>query len=236
MLALGKLFAAGIHNEGVVQVNGAPVGWNLERWVALAGVGNQLGERDLAGGGIADVFAADNVGDSFGEVVDADGKLVSPEAVSVADREIATLLFRVFGEIAEKFVVPVNYFVCNCDAEAVGLATGESLRAAFALVNDFAGFAHGVFGLQLLAAAGAGVYEALGGELVEDFLEKIKVAALDAFAVELEAEPGEIFADAVDVFLAGAALVVVFDAQVDFEVPFLCGSAHVKGGKQVPFV
>lgn len=219
-----------------MQVNGALVGVNMEVRVDLAGVGNQLGKRDLAGGGIADVFAAHDVGDSFGKVVYADGELVGPESVAVADREVAALLLWIFGEIAEALVVPADYFVWNFDAQAVGLATGEYLSAAFALVNDFAGFAHGVFGLQLLAAAGAGVHEALGGELVEDFLEKIKVVALDAFAVELEAEPGEVFADAVDVFLAGAALVVVFDAQVDFEVPFLCGSAHVKGGKQVPFV
>ena len=66
------------------------------------------------------------------------------------------------------------------------------------MVNDFAGFAYGVFGLQLLAAAGAGVNEAIGGELVENFLEKVKMRTLDAFAVVLEAEPGEIFADAFD--------------------------------------
>jgi hypothetical protein len=110
------------------------------------------------------------------------------------------------------------------------------LRAALALVNDFAGFAYGVFGLQLLTAASARVYEALGGELVENLLEKVKVRTLDAFAVVLETEPGEIFADAVNIFFAGTALVVVFDAQVDFEVPFFCGGAHVKGGKKVPFV
>ena len=57
----------------------------------------------------------------------------------------------------------------------MGLVAGEVLRAALALVNDFAGFADRVFGLQLLAAAGAGVYEVLGDELVEDFLEKFEV-------------------------------------------------------------
>ena len=39
--------------------------------------------------------------------------------------------------------------------------------------------------------------------------------ALDAFAIIGKTEPGAVFADAVDVFLAGATLVVVFDAQVN---------------------
>ena len=236
MFALGKLFAAGIHNEGVVQIQRSRVRGNSKGLVALAGVGNQLGKRNLAGGGIADVFAADDVGNAFGEVVDADGELVGPKAFAVADREVAALLFRIFGEVAEAFVVPVDYFVWNDDAQAMRLTTGQHLRAALALVNDFAGFAYGVFGLQLLAAAGAGVNEAIGGEFVENFLEKVKMRTLDAFAVVLEAEPGEIFADAFDIFLAGTALIVVLDAQVDFEVPFFCGGVHVKGGKQVPFV
>ena len=118
----------------------------------------------------------------------------------------------------------------------MGLAAGTRLRATLALVNDFAGFAYGVFGLQLLAAAGAGVHNPLGSKLVEDLLEKIKVRTLDTFAVLLETEPGEIFADSVNIFFAGTALVVVLDAQVDFEVPFFCGGAHVKGRKKVPFV
>ena len=103
------------------------------------------------------------------------------------------------------------------------------MRTAFALVNDFAGFAYGIFGLQLLAAAGAGVHKPLSGEFVEDFLEKVKVRTLNALAVVLESEPGEIFADAVDIFLAGAALIVVFDAKVNLETPFFCGRPYVKG-------
>ena len=108
-------------------------------------------------------------------------------------------------------------------------AAVHCMRTAFALVNDFAGFAYGIFGLQLLATAGAGVHKPLSGKLVEDFLEKVKVRTLNAFAVVLESEPGEIFADAVDIFLAGAALVVVFDAKVNLETPFFCGRPYVKG-------
>jgi hypothetical protein len=59
---------------------------------------------------------------------------------------------------------------------------------------------------------------------------------LNAFAIVPEAEPGEIFADTVDVFFAGTTLVVVLDAQVYFEIPFFCGGPHVKSGEQVPFV
>ena len=108
-------------------------------------------------------------------------------------------------------------------------AAVHCMRTAFALVNDFAGFAYGIFGLQLLAAAGAGVHKPLSGELVEDFLEKNEMRTLNAFAVVMESEPGEVFADAVDVFLAGAALVMVFDSQVNLETPFVCGGPYVKG-------
>ena len=104
------------------------------------------------------------------------------------------------------------------------------------MINYLAGFADGVFGLQLFAAAGARVNEPFGGKLVEDFLKEIKMGTLNAFAIVPEAEPGEIFADPVDVFFAGTTLVVVFDTQVYFEIPFFCGAPHVKSGEQVPFV
>ena len=229
MFPLGEFFPAGIYNEGVVQIEGAGVSRNGE--VPLAGIRNQLGKGYLPGGGIADVFAPDNMGDSFGKVVDAHGELVGPKTVPVSDGKVATLLFGVLGEIAESLVMPINYFVWDYDAQAVGLATGQYLRAAFALINDFAGFADGVFGLQLFAATGAGVNEPLGGKLVQDFLEKIEMGALDAFAIVFEAEPGQVFTDSVDVFFAGSALIVVFDAQVYFKVPFFCGSPYVKGGE-----
>ncbi len=229
MFPLGEFFSARIHNEGVVQIEGTGVGWNGE--VPLAGIRNQLGKGNLPGGGIADVFAPDNMGDSFGKVIDAHGELVGPKTVPVSDGKVAALLFGILGEIAESLVMPVNYFVWNYDAQAVGLATGRRLRAAFALINDFAGFADGVFGLQLFAATGAGVNEPLGGKLVQDILEEVEMGALDAFAVVFEIEPGQVFTDSVDVFFAGSALIVVFDAQVYFKVPFFCGSPYVKGGE-----
>ena len=52
-------------------------------------------------------------------------------------------------------------------------AAGEGLRAAFSLIDDFAGFAARIFGEELLAAAGARVDESLGDELFEDLLEKV---------------------------------------------------------------
>ena len=183
----------------------------------------------MAGGRIADIFTANNMRDSLGKVIDADGELVGPETVAVANWEISALIFRIFAKVTEALVVPINYFVWNNDTSAMRFAAGHCMRTAFALVNDFAGFAYGIFGLQLLAAAGAGVHKPLSGEFVEDFLEKVKVRTLNAFAVVLESEPGEIFADAVDIFLAGAALIVVFDAKVNLEVPFFCGRPYVKG-------
>ncbi len=140
MFPLGEFFSARIHNEGVVQIEGAGVGWNGE--VPLAGIRNQLGKGNLPGGGIADVFAPDNVGDSFGKVVDAHGELVGPKTVPVSDGKVAALPFGVLGEIAESLVMPINYFVWNYDAQAVGLATIDCF-VAFAPRNDVRGFIAG---------------------------------------------------------------------------------------------
>lgn len=184
---------------------------------------------------IPDVLAPDNVCDALDEVVNADGELIGPEAVTVTDRKVAALLFRIFTKITEMFVVPVNYFVWNNNAEAVWLIVFKFTKA-FPLINDFASFANGVFSKELLAAAGTGVDKSFFGKLVEDLLKKIKVIALNTLRVVFETEPFKVFVNAVDVFFAGAALIVVFDAQVYFQVPFFCGRPHVKGGKQMPFV
>ena len=45
--------------------------------------------------------------------------------------------------------------------------------------------------------------------------------ALDALRIPTEAEPGEVFIDAADVFVSGAAPVVIFDAEVDFQIPLV---------------
>ena len=47
------------------------------------------------------------------------------------------------------------------------------------MINDFASFANGVLGKELLAAAGTGVDQSFFGKLVEDLLKKIKVIALN---------------------------------------------------------
>ena len=56
-------------------------------------------------------------------------------------------------------------------------------------------------------------------------LERLEVdfaaLALDALGVPLETEPGEVFVDALDVFVAGPAPVVVLDAEVDLQLPFM---------------
>ena len=91
----------------------------------------------------------------------------------------------------------------------------RTFRSAFPLVNYFAGFASRIFGQELLSTAVAGVHEPSFGKVLQDSLVDFAAVALDAFAIVGKTEPGEVFADAVDVFLAGATLVVVFDAQVN---------------------
>ena len=144
----GKFFPGRVYDEGVVQVEGAPVGGQDFR--CIIGVRDHFGEEYLAGSRGQDVLATHDVGDFLGDVVDADGELVSPETVAVADREVPALEFGALAEIAEAFVVPVDYFVRNYDAKAMGFAAGTRLRATLALVNDFAGFAARVFGDELL--------------------------------------------------------------------------------------
>ena len=107
-------------------------------------------------GGVPDVFATDDVGDFLLQVVDAGCKLVGPAALAVLDGKVAALHCGVFCEISQAVIAPLNYFVCNLETEAVGFCDVLTKVAAFALVDDFAGVALGVFGLQLLAAAGAG--------------------------------------------------------------------------------
>ena len=240
MLAFGELFAAGVYDKGVVQVQGAPIGGNLKHGVACTDLGYDLRKGNLACRRIPDVLAPDNVRDALDEVVYADGELVGPVTVSVADGKVAALPFGIFAKITEALVVPVGYFIWNANPQTVWnviLDCSTSLHFArndvktFSLVNDFSGFADGVFGEELLTAAGTGVDKPFVGKSVEDLLEKIKVVALNALRVVFESEPFKVFVNAVDVFFAGAALVVVFDAQVNLEVPFLGGSPHVKGGE-----
>ena len=111
MLALRQFFTGAVDNQGVVQIDGSRVRGYGEVRVALAGIGNQLRKGDLAGGRVADVFAAYDVCDSLGKVVDADCELIGPESVAITDGKIAALIFRVLAKITESFVMPVYYFV-----------------------------------------------------------------------------------------------------------------------------
>ena len=113
MLALRQFFTGAVDNQGVVQIDGARVWGNSEVRVALAGIGNQLRKGNLAGGRVADVFAAYDVCDSLGKVVDADRELIGPESVAITDGKTAALLFGIFAEVAKTLVVPVDYFVWN---------------------------------------------------------------------------------------------------------------------------
>lgn len=88
----------------------------------------------------------------------------------------------------------------------------ELVESAFPLVNDFAGFASRIFGLKLFSAAGARVNVSATDEFLKNEIVKIKAAALDTLALMLETEPFQIFTNAVNICLASASLVMVFDA------------------------
>lgn len=110
--------------------------------------------------------------------------------------------------------------------------TQETLPA----INDFAGLALGVFCFQLLAAAVARVHESPFLQAFERGFVEGCSRALDTLGIPPESEPFQVFVNAVDVFGAGASLVVVLDAQVYLKAPFASGRPHIECRKHVAFV
>jgi len=251
-LALRELFVVLVYDQGMVQVKRA------------LGAAKRFHQGDLPCRGIADVFAADNMRDMLVDVVDADGKLVRPLVVAVADREIPALELRILVKVAEAYVVPVDSPVRNDEPQVVrwfgrfsdltpvgactelsrskpveplsSLVSRLSSQKTFPLIDDFPGFTPWIFFLELFSAAKTGVNERFCLEFLEGGLVNGATGALDALGIVMEPEPGEVFADACNVGRAGPALVVVFDPQVDLEPPFEGGGPYVKGRKQVTFV
>ncbi len=109
---LGQLFAGGVYNERVMEVKRAVVGTPRD-------LADGFGKGDLAGGGVSDIFTADDVGDFLVQIVYADRELVCPAAFSVLNGKIPALLGWVFRKIPEAVVCPVNYFVYNLETEVV---------------------------------------------------------------------------------------------------------------------
>ena len=155
--ALGKFFAVYVGDEPVVEVDG--------RFVTA----EQAHQGNLPGGGTPDVFAADHVRYPLVDVVDADGELVRPLAVAVADGEVPALLLGILAKVSQPQVVPFDYFICNDDAQVMrrqsiaihlsSLVSRLSSKKTLPAVDDFARLAPGVFFLELLAAAVARVDE-----------------------------------------------------------------------------
>ena len=104
---LGKLLVVLVHDERVVQVNGAFLAAKC------------FHERNLAGCGVADVFTTDDMCNLLIDVVDTNSELVGPLVVAVANREVAALEFRVFVEVPEAQVVPVDKFIGDDKAQVV---------------------------------------------------------------------------------------------------------------------
>ena len=106
-LAFGKLLVVVVHDEWVVQVDSAFFAAKC------------FHERYLAGCGVADIFSADDMCDLLVDVVDANGKLVGPLVVAVAEREVAALEFWVLVKVPEAQVVPVDNFIGDDKAQVV---------------------------------------------------------------------------------------------------------------------
>ena len=215
-LAFGKLLVVVVHDERVVQVDSAFFAAKC------------FHERYLAGCGVADIFSADDMCDLLVDVVDANGKLVGPLVVAVADREVAALEFWVLVKVPEAQVVPVDNFIGDDKAQVVrsGIVkqdfTGSFAFAqddemfAFSLINDFTGFALRVLGEELLAAAIARINERFVDKFLEGGFVDRSAGTLYALGIVLESKPLQIFSDACDVSGARATLVMVFDSQMDF--------------------
>ena len=106
-LAFGKLLVVVVHDERVMQVDSAFFAAKC------------FHERYLAGCGVADIFSADDMCDLLVDVVDANGKLVGPLVVAVADREVAALEFWVLVKVPEAQVVPVDNFIGDDKTQVV---------------------------------------------------------------------------------------------------------------------
>ena len=195
-LAFGKLLVVVVYDERVVQVDSAFFAAKC------------FHERYLAGCGVADVFSADDMCDLLVDVVDANGKLVGPLVVAVADREVAALEFRVLVKVPEAQVVPVDNFIGDDKAQVVrsGIVkqdfTGSftSFRMtrclaqddemfAFSLINDFTGFALRVLGEELLAAAIARINERFVDKFLEGGFVDRSAGTLYALGIVLEPKP-----------------------------------------------
>ena len=185
-LAFGKLLVVVVHDERVVQVDSAFFAAKC------------FHERYLAGCGVADVFSADDMCDLLVDVVDANGKLVGPLVVAVADREVAALEFWVLVKVPEAQVVPVDNFIGDDKAQVVrsGIVkqdfTGSFAFAqddkmfAFSLINYFTGFALRIFGEELLAAAIARINERFVDKFLEGGFVDRSAGTLYALGIVLE--------------------------------------------------
>ena len=137
--------------------------------------------------------------------------------------------------IASLLSQPFGSAMPNCVGRVARLVWLSSI-IALALINDFSGFALGVLVLELLSTAIAGIYQRFRFELLESRFVNGGTLALDAFGIVPESEPREVFADSLDIGGARPALVVVFDSQMDLQIPFCSGGPYVKRRKQMAFM
>ena len=173
-LAFGKLLVVVVHDERVVQVDSAFFAAKC------------FHERYLTGCGVADIFSADDMCDLLVDVVDANGKLVGPLVVAVADREVAALEFWVLVKVPEAQVVPVDNFIGDDKAQVVRKGDAALFVQAFSLINDFTGFALRVLGEELLAAAIARINERFVDKFLEGGFVDRSAGTLYALGIVLE--------------------------------------------------
>ena len=182
-LAFGKLLVVVVHDERVMQVDSAFFAAKC------------FHERYLAGCGVADIFSADDMCDLLVDVVDANGKLVGPLVVAVADREVAALEFWVLVKVPEAQVVPVDNFIGDDKAQVVRRriynfsrlsSLVSRLIKALALINNLTGFALRVLGEELLAAAIARINERFVDKFLEGGFVDRSAGTLYALGIVLE--------------------------------------------------
>jgi len=214
-------------------------------------------EKDLAGGGLEQVGAADDFGDALVGVVDDAGELVTGQADiggvggewAAPDEEVAKGFFRCAGGASCGEGLGAEVGVEEADGLAVGDAEavvggGKNLRcgrcgAAAAVVDGFVvGVRVGVGVLvrgeggagEVAAGAGAGVDVAGGEELLEGGAVGGQTLGLREHGrLPGDAEPGEVFKHGMDEFGTGALRVEVFVAEEECAV-VLAGAGE--GGEE----
>ncbi len=178
------------------------------------GVGSaeHSGELDLASGGLEKVDSADHQVDTLLEVVDRDGELVGPVAVSIPRQQIAALFRRDLPLRAEQQVLERFVRARQADADGAIRRFGKSLRTAGARITKLGTGSAGID--DLAPRAFACVNKSRVAQTAQGrFVDRGPLTLAHQRRVGHESEPREILEDRGFVLGTRPLPIVILDAQ-----------------------